>query len=189
MLADMAFEIERKYRVDDLGAFLGRLAGQGARLDPEVAQADTYYAHPARDFAATGEAFRVRVDGDRACLTYKGPKLGGPAKTREEIEVPFDAGGLADMATLLARLGFAAVAVVEKSRRSAFWTHRGRALTVALDQTPTLGTFAEVEAIAADEADIAGAQRAVVEAAEALGLVEPEPRSYLRMLLEARGDL
>lgn len=189
MLADMAFEIERKYRVDDVATFIGRLEGQGVHLGPEVPQADHYYAHPARDFAATGEAFRIRVDGDRACLTYKGPKLGGPAKTREEIEVPFDGGHVGAMAALLDRLGFAAVAVVGKARRSATLVRGGRELSVAVDRLDELGTFAEVEAIAADEPGIAGAQASVVAAAVALGLVDLEPRSYLRMVLEARGDL
>ena len=38
-----------------------------------------------RDFAKTDEAIRIRKS-DKCYLTYKGPKLGGEVKAREEIE-------------------------------------------------------------------------------------------------------
>ena len=49
-----------------------------------------------------------------------------------------------------------------------------------------LGTFVEVETIADGEADVPAAQRTVIDIAASLGLTDLEPKSYLRMALEAR---
>jgi adenylate cyclase class IV len=46
-----------------------------------------------------------------------------------------------------------------------------------------VGKFVEVEVVA-DESAFDAAQAAVLAAAADLGLTTPEPRSYLRMLLE-----
>ena len=53
---------------------------------------DIYLNHPARDFAETNEAFRIRRISDENRITYKGPRRSGPTKTREEIEIPFASG-------------------------------------------------------------------------------------------------
>ncbi|HWE37443.1 MAG TPA: class IV adenylate cyclase [Isosphaeraceae bacterium] len=183
----MGFEVENKFRVADHGGLRRRLAEWGAEAGPAVEQEDVYLAHPARDFAATDEALRLRRLGDENRITYKGPKRGGPAKTREEVEVPFadGPGALADMARVFEALGFRPVATIRKSRTSYHLERDGRPIEVALDLADGLGAFAEVEALAADEADLADAQRAVTTLAEALGLTDLEPRSYLRMGLEA----
>ena len=48
-------------------------------------QVDEYYAHPARDFAITDEALRLRTENNLTVITYKGPKLDRETKTREEF--------------------------------------------------------------------------------------------------------
>jgi len=150
---------------------------------------DAYFAHPSRDFAATGEAFRVRGVGGSNRITYKGPKLGGPAKTREEIEVAFADGADArgQVVRVFELLGFRRVAVVRKRRTSYHLEVDGRPIAVELDLADGLGAFAEVETLAASEADLPGAQGAVLALAAELGLAEVEPRSYLRMVLKAEG--
>ena len=55
-----------------------------------------------------------------------------------------------------------------------------------LDRADGLGDFAEIETLAATESDLPAAQAAVLALANELGLTEVEPRSYLRMSLEAR---
>jgi len=184
----MAFEVEIKFRVADPAVLLARLGELGGVAGAEIDQEDRYLAHPARDFARTDEAFRLRRDGAANRVTYKGPKQGGPTKTREEIEVAYADGpeALGRMAAVFSRLGFRPVAAVRKCRQPFPIRHRGRNLEVVLDRVEGLGTFAEVEAIAADAADLAAAQAAVMDLARTLGLAEVEPRSYLRMTLEAR---
>src|SRR5262249_3993479 len=84
----MSIEIEVKYRVSDHKGVSDRLSRLGGESVSSFVQTDTYYAHPARDFAQTDEALRLGSDDHGNRLTYKGPKWGGPTKTREEIEVP-----------------------------------------------------------------------------------------------------
>ncbi len=60
---------------------------------------------------------------------------------------------------------------------------------MVVDQAETLGDFAEVETLVADEPTCAAAQAAVLALAHELGLTELEPRSYLRMILEKSGQL
>ena len=54
----------------------------------EHVEADHYHNAPDRDFAHTGEAFRLRRVGPASCLTYKGPRQDSAVKVRPEIEVP-----------------------------------------------------------------------------------------------------
>lgn len=186
----MSLEVEMKFRVENHEALAKALEARGAAPGPESAQADLYLAHPSRDFAQTDEALRLRQDGQENRITYKGPKRGGPTKTREEIEVPFESGPEAreDMARVFERLGFRRVLDVRKHRIPYHVQSGGRDFEVTLDRAEGLGAFAEVEAIARDEADLASVQEAVQELASELGLTEKEPRSYLRMALEARQE-
>ena len=180
----MGFEVEIKFAVADPDALIAGLKALDASDLGMSDHADLYLAHPGRDFRSTDEALRLRTVGDRGFVTYKGPKRPGPTKTREEIELPIGSGTLADWHTLFERLGFGPVALVEKTRREFAVGRAGRSLVVTLDDAGRLGRFAEVETLAADEADLSAAQAAVVDLAAELGLTEVEPRSYLRMTLE-----
>ncbi len=187
----MAFEIENKYRVADLAGFQSRAEALGCEFSGPVPNEDLYLNHPKRDFAASGEAFRVRREGDAVKLTYKGPKLGSEVKTREEIEIEVGSGDAAvgSFRQLFQRLSFVEVAYVRKERRSAEIERAGRTLHVTLDRAEELGDFVEIETIANDEGDLPAAQWAVQGLAAELGVFDVEPRSYLRMLLEKRGLL
>lgn len=185
----MAFEVEQKFRTDGHAGLAEALAALGASASPRIEQEDRYLSHPCRDFAATGEALRIRSVGDQNAVTYKGPKHGGPTKTREEVEVDFRPGDPAgrDLGRVFEALGFATVEVVRKTRVPYHVVFRGRPVEVVLDEVAGLGTFAEVEAIADSADDLADAQRLVLDLAGELGLTEVEPRSYLRMVLGRRG--
>ncbi|GIW86963.1 MAG: adenylyl cyclase [Isosphaeraceae bacterium] len=182
------FEIEMKFMLTDPEAFRRRLAALGYQLLRSDDQADLYFRHPTRDFAQSREAFRLRRHGLENRLTYKGPKHGGPTKTREELEVGFEAGPEAGerLQTLLERLGFEPVAEVRKHRQT--YGQEGSGLTVVIDEVDGLGTFAEVEAVAGGADELARSQEAVLDLARRLDLGEPEPRSYLRMWLERWGE-
>lgn len=182
----MGYEVEMKFRTPGHFGLAERLRDLGAVPDGEITQEDAYLGHPSRDFAQTNEALRLRRIGDENRITYKGPRLGGPTKTREEIELAFDEGepAFAQLHRLFTNLGFRPVATVKKRRRLFHLEHGGRPIEVVLDHVEGLGDFAEVEALAASDADLPAAQAAVLDLAQKLGLAEPEPRSYLRMLLE-----
>ena len=84
----MKIEVELKFAVADAVAVREKLNQLGAEFLAPVIQTDNYYAHPARDFAATDEALRIRRVGTASYLTYKGPKIDQMTKTREETEIP-----------------------------------------------------------------------------------------------------
>jgi adenylate cyclase class 2 len=185
----LSYEVEVKYRTGPGQAELARrLQELGAQAEAAQDQEDIYLNHPARDFAHSGEALRLRREGRANRLTYKGPRHAGPTKTREEVEIAFAGGPGAQerMRRLWEALGFQPVAVLHKRRQAYHLTHAGRKIAVVLDVAAELGAFVEVEALAADAADLAAAQSAVLDLARTLGLTEVEPRSYLRMALERR---
>ncbi len=184
----MSFEVEVKYRAVDHDHLVKRLIELGAAAAASVHHEDVYLNHPARDFARTGEAFRIRRIGDENRITYKGPRLAGPAKTREEIEIPFAPGTdqFRHLLRLLENLGFSPVATVRKRRESFHLTFQEHELEIVLDTAEGLGPFAEIETIASSQVDLLAAQQAVIALAGLLGLTQVEPRSYLGMILESQ---
>ena len=181
----MRFEVEQKFPVVDGAEIERRLTEMGARFGPPVGQIDLYYAHPARDFGQTDEALRIRRSGGRQFITYKGPKVDAITKTRREIELPLgaDDDSAAAWGELLQALGFRPAAEVRKTRRSAEIMWQGERVIVALDRIESLGSFVELE-IAADEATMQTARRALAALAAELGIGAGERRSYLELLGE-----
>ncbi len=183
----MAFEVEQKFRVADT-AQLHDLHGKlDAVLGKPVTQIDSYFNHPARDFAQTDEALRIRTIGERNFITFKGPKIDSTTKTRREIELPLDSGKEAakSFAELLVALGFQPVAEVKKQRRSGVMRVDNRDVELAYDEVDEVGTFVELEC-QTEEADVNAAKEAIAQLAADLGLKQNERRSYLELLLAAR---
>lgn len=186
----MGYEVEVKYRAVDPLRLRQRLIQRGAEADPEVIQEDVYLRHPCRDFAASREALRLRRIGEANRITYKGPRHPGPTKTRTEIEVGLEAGpaGFEQVARVFALLGFSPVATIRKRRTTFHLVEPPHRFEIALDGAEGLGEFVEIEVLVPGESDLPAAQAAVLALAAELGLTELEPRSYLRMFLEAKGS-
>ncbi len=193
------FEIEQKYHVSDRHHLVAKLDAIGAILVSEKDNTDTYYNHPCRDFAQTGEALRVRREDGLPLVTYKGQKLPGDVKAREELEWRLDPGDTDGklMERLLTQLGFRIVATVSKRRQTYRWGSTEDPLTITIDEVPDLGSatapglFAEIETVLDSNApspdEVESARARVSKLAERLGLNRPESRSYLRMILESGG--
>jgi len=183
----MNYEVEQKFRLADPDRIATWLAARGVALEPAVLQVDEYFAHPARDFAATDEALRIRSVGEQNWVTYKGPKIDASTKTRRELELPIEPGqaGAARFAELLTALGFSHVAAVRKRRRTATVPFQGCDVEVAVDNVEGVGQFCELE-ISADAAGLDAARAALAALAAEFGLTENERRSYLELLLERR---
>ena len=180
-------EIEQKFAHADFAALERRLADWGVSASGEHLEADHYFNAPDRDFAKTGEAFRLRRIGDTNFLTYKGPKQAAVVKIRTELEFPLHDGdeAAAQMTQLLQHLGYRPVAVVTKRRREYPLQRGDFHLTICLDEVAGLGRFAEVEILASQEQTEAA--REVLQAVAAqLELKDVEPRSYLTMILQQR---
>lgn len=176
-------EVKLALSPDGLVRLRQRLAACGAVEGARHEQVDTYFAHPQRDFAATDEALRLRCDEGALRITYKGPKLDPPLKTREEIELALVT-DLATARTLLERLGFAPVATVRKHRTDLRLPGEPP-VTLSLDQVDGLGWFCELET----QSTSVGAGRAALRTWLARLDLGREPQiaaSYLELLLARR---
>ena len=172
-------EVKLALRADDAARLRARLVELGARLLGEHTQVDTYFAHPVRDLRATDEALRLRSEDGTLRLTYKGPKLDPPRKTREEIEFALVTDH-ATAATLLERLGFRVAGEVRKRRRE--WTlEEAYRIVVSIDEVEGLGTFSEIEV---EAADVTQGRERLESLRKRLGLghLEPIAQSYLELL-------
>lgn len=150
-----------KFRLVDHDRLARWLLEQGADREPEITQEDVYLSHPSRDFALTNEAFRIRrIEADNR-ITYKGPRLTGPTKTREEIEIVVASGDavFSQLLRLFENLGFRPVATIRKSRTSFHVNRQGRVVEVALDRAPRAGQFRRDRDAGADRIGVAGGPR------------------------------
>lgn len=197
-----SIEVELKFRIASAAAVWQQLVEMGAIPSADETQHDLYFRHPCRDFVQTREALRIRrvtitrsdssgqlERSKESRVTYKGPHLPGAIKARQELEWtlnPSDPLG-EQLQDLLTRLGFEAVTTVVKHRRSMTLHLEGHDVAVALDEVEQVGSYAEVEVIAASETGLEAARQIVGRLAAELNLGEAEPRSYLSMLLDQAG--
>ncbi len=165
-------EIEIKAWCDDRGDVIKRLESAGAKLEQARHEVDIYYNHPARDFAVTDEALRIRSVNGRCRLTYKGPKVSARSKARIEHET--DAGDFDSLRNILLSLGFAESGIVEKNRL----IYSTEGAEVCVDDVDGLGTFVEIEKIGQLNS---GVEDELFVIAAKLGLSRFERRSYLEM--------
>lgn len=178
------FEVELKFQLTDEPALRRELAQFDIAWHAPEVQVDCYFNHPARDFAVTDEAVRLRQIGGQNVITYKGPKLDVATKTRREIELPIAPGkeGLAQFGQLLEVLSFRRVAEVHKVRTKGKFTWQDWQVEVALDVVTGVGHFVELE-IQTEENTLAAAREAILTLAARLHLTQQERRGYLEILL------
>jgi adenylate cyclase class 2 len=201
------YEVEVKVPADH-DAVRTALDEAGAEYLGTVAQSDTYYDAPHRDFAETDEAFRIRTvasavanfergddlttdvdavlsgdartDGETR-VTYKGPLVEAESKTREEFETTV--GDADELAAVLDGLGFEPAADLRKLRTR----FRLDGFTVLLDAVEEVGDYVEIETEVDSEAEVEAAREDAYEVLRALGLDPTEQirTSYLGLKLGA----
>lgn len=169
------FEIEIKAYCDDHEETIKRILSLGGNFQSELYEKDIYFKHPARDFAKTDEAFRIRIENNRNLLTYKGPKIGDKTKTRLEYEVEFN--DLKSMTEIIKNLGFETSEEIIKNRIVYLFNN----IEICVDSVEGLGNFIELEK---KGEDIDQAERQLFEIAGKLGLTRFERKSYLELKLE-----
>lgn len=183
-------EVEIKFRVPDRALIDQLVARAGLEFGPAQLQRDQYFNHPQRCFRETDEALRIRTTGDENALTYKAPRLDTFTRTRPETEIPFASGTQTaeQLRSVLLALGFREIAAVEKQRRISPFTWQDRPVEVTLDEVSGLGLYLEIEMLA-DESTWQTARDQIIAIATQWEILElREPRSYLRMLLEATSN-
>lgn len=179
------YEVEVKLRADH-DVVRPRLGSLGFERTARETQVDRYFDVPHRDFVATDEALRVRTVEDRVSgrsattLTYKGPRVETSAPAKARTEHSCEVGDGSALIEILGSLGCEHAGTVEK-RRERFERDR---VVVALDDVTDLGTFVEIERVAAVD-DRRSAEAAVESVRADLGLEDAETveRTYLEMVL------
>jgi len=133
------FEREIKFPGVELEKLRDRLIELEAERAGPPAFEDNWILDRGDELLSNGKILRLRTDGGRARLTYKGPmRLEGNLKIRQEHEIEVESAEQAR--SLLENLGFTAVRRYQKMREE--WQLGG--VTIALDHTP-IGDFAEFE--------------------------------------------
>jgi predicted adenylyl cyclase CyaB len=159
------FEREIKFPGVELDKLRDRLIELEAERRGPSAFEDNWILDRGNELMKEGKILRLRTDGGRARLTFKGPmRLEGNLKIRQEHEIEVE--NAEEARSLFEKLGFAVVRRYQKMREE--WQLGG--VTIALDHTP-IGDFAEFEG---DRADVV-AKRCGFDPDKA------ERRSYLRL--------
>jgi adenylate cyclase class 2 len=171
----MPIELEIKLRVESHEPVRRRLLELGADSQGRRMERNTFLDTPEGSLRKADCGLRLREtrklpDGPlRSILTWKGPRLPGEMKRRDEREVGVDDPAAA--LNLLASLGFQPTLSFEKLRES--WRCEG--VLVELDTLPHLGAFVELEG--PDEATISRVRGQI-----GLENARIEPDSYISMM-------
>ncbi len=132
-------------KVPDLALVRARLQELGGEPHGSVLETNTFFDTEDRSLLAKDQGLRLRHTRNTASgaeatiLTYKGPRLHGALKSREEREVAVSSAK--EAMALLESLGFSRVLTFQKRREN--WTFQG--CHVELDELPYLGVFVEIE--------------------------------------------
>ena len=152
-MAAAALESEVKLRFESAEAARTAVMATGATpVHGRRLQEDALLDSVGQDLRQRRSALRVRVDGGRSLLTFKGPVQPGAVKVREELETVVGDGHL--LLRVLEELGFHVWFRYQKYREE----YALDEVVIAIDETP-VGTFVELE----------GGDRGITEIAEALG--------------------
>lgn len=170
-MSDM-LEIEIKCYCDFPDEIEEKIKAAGAVYVGVRSESDIYFNHPARDFAKTDEALRLRRVNNICKITYKGPKLSKNTKARVEHETAVE--DFNTIRDIILSLGFVESGVIEKERKI-FSLGKSE---ISIDDVKGLGVFVEIERIGELKDDI---ERELFDTAAKLGLTRFERRSYLEL--------
>lgn len=168
----MALEREIKLRFDTADDARARIVAIGATpLRGRRLQEDALLDTPDESLRCQRSVLRVRNDGGRSILTFKGPPLPGAMKLREEHETVAADGSA--LLTILKSLGFHVWFRYQKFREE----FASEDVVIAIDETP-VGVFVEIE----------GGEAHIQDTARALGRTPDEyiTDSYRMLFLRHR---
>src|SRR5579884_1792933 len=143
-------ETEVKIPLADLQALQLRLIESGFKISvPRALEINDLYDTPDHALRRQGMLLRLRRIGDKSKITWKGPGVAGPHKSRPELETSI--GSFEELGEILTQLGFERVFRYEKFRTE---YENGRApgagkkqnahSVVTIDETP-IGNYIEIE--------------------------------------------
>ena len=180
----LLFEVEIKAKIDNFDAIKEKLKKLGAIKKKDLKMGDIYFKHPARDFAKTDEALRIRKSNESNFLTYKGPKLDEITKTRNEIEMEITEPR--KLKKILINLGFIEVPKIRKKRE----IYELNDYKICLDEVDFIGKYIEIETEVKDENDRIKKTNELINFAKELGINKEDfiRKSYLELIKEKVKD-
>jgi adenylate cyclase class 2 len=176
MSTQSGLETEVKIALADAVAARSRIEGLGFRVSvPRSFESNTIYDTAGQELRQANMLLRLRQTGERRVITWKGPGVPGPHKSRPEIETTV--GSLESLDGILRQLGYAPLFRYEKYRTE--FAAPDAAGTIVLDETP-IGDFLELE----------GAGDWIDETARRLGFTKDNYvlESYGRLFLHYREE-
>jgi adenylate cyclase class 2 len=192
----MPFEVEIKVRLhESIDEIKAKLAEIGAKWEVKLEHIDAYFLMPEgfRNFAQTDEALRIRAvrqegEEEKADFTYKGKKLRGDTKTREEIVVKVSSAE--KMGQILEHLGFTNAYTIHKQREMFTYEYQGETIEITVDEVEHLpDPYMEVELTAATQDEINAKQAVLFEFLKEIGYrrKDSERLSYLELVMMQLG--
>lgn len=134
-------ETEIKIQVKNLSEVQQKAEVSGYRITrPRAFEANTLYDTADRRLYHSGMVLRLRDSAGRAVLTWKGPEIPGPHKSRPEQET--SVGSIETFAFILDQIGFHPAFRYDKFRTEL--QDEAAEGTITLDETP-IGNFIELE--------------------------------------------
>jgi homotetrameric cytidine deaminase len=163
--------VEVKARDADPAATLERALALDASDEGVLRQRDTYFA------TARGRLkLREQEPGGAQLIAYERPDEAAARTSRYRLADVADPDALRE--ALDAALG--TVVVVDKRRRLLLWD----GVRIHLDEVDGLGSFVELEGVAATDSDLAAERERVEQLMRELALGEPVASSYADLLLD-----
>lgn len=186
----MSIEVEIKVKIQNRKQVMGSLKKIGFLENRCVVETDIYYTSTHHDFAALGEALRIRKVKDlespkeTSVITYKGAKLDQVSMTRQELET--EVGDGETVRKILEHIGFCPVSAVEKKR---LYLNKNN-MTACLDNVKGLGDYLELEILTDTEEKRTEALKQIEDVLEAFGysMEDTTRTSYLSMLMKKEKD-
>lgn len=168
-------EIETRARIKNLDDIEQKIIKLGGGLIKEKEQMDEYFGE-IKLYQKIGYSFlmRVRDEGDKKFLTYKGAKL---KKDGIWEEYEFEIDDTKKAAKMLRDMGLEKIIVVKKRRK----TYALDGLTLCLDHIQGLGSFIEIECLDSEDFN----KRKIRSLMQRLGIKKDQllDKGYVTMLL------
>lgn len=174
----MSIEVEIKVKIQNRKQIMDSLKKIGFLENRCVVETDIYYTSTHHNFAALGEALRIRTVKDpespkeTSVITYKGAKLDQVSMTRQELET--EVGDGETVRKILEHIGFCPVSPVEKKR---LYLNKDN-MTACLDNVKGLGDYLELEILTDTEEKRTEALKQIEDVLEALGYIPTDDICY-----------
>lgn len=138
----MGIETEIRALIPDPERAIGNAIQLGFVPEPSFDQHDIMFDRSDGSMFRSGSKIRIRVERDRAELTYKGSFLGdASASRRTELNVPLSVEAVSSTSAFLEAIGFPMLFQVKKTRLQL----KKGSTKITIDRWPIIGNLMEIE--------------------------------------------